>query len=117
MMTEAQDEVNWDYPTHDGVIEIPLETEEGNAARTVWVGGDSGEGGERVKVRESVQQSRKCDKRCEMLVRVEKNATVYDGLLVRVRTLKKKSQKRVAASMTPPKTKSYNNQTCWVISH
>lgn len=29
------------------MIEILQETEEGNAACTVWVGGDSGEGGER----------------------------------------------------------------------
>lgn len=58
------------------VIEILLESEVGNAACTVRVGRDSGEGGgreresdrERVKVRESVQEGRKCDKRCEMLV-------------------------------------------------
>lgn len=68
------------------MIEILLETGEGKRCCTVWVGGDSSEGGEgeieRVKVRESVKESRKYDKRCEMLVGVEKSATVYDGLLV-----------------------------------
>ena len=44
------------------MIEILLESEEGNAACTAWEGGDSSEVGERVKVRESVQESRKCDK-------------------------------------------------------
>lgn len=37
---------------------------------------------ESVKVRESVQESGKYDKRCEMLVGVEKIVTAYDRLLV-----------------------------------
>lgn len=43
------------------------------------VEGESKREREGVKVRESVQGSMKCDKRCEMLVGVEKNATPYDG--------------------------------------
>ena len=79
------------------MIEILLESEEGNAACTVWVGGDSDEGGERerVKVRESVQESRKCDKRCEMLVGVEKDVTVHDGLLAREQEHHKKKLQHV----------------------
>lgn len=37
----------------------------------------------RVKVRESVRESSKCDKRCEMLVRVEKSSLCMMGLQVR----------------------------------
>lgn len=62
------------------MIEILQESEEGNAACTAWEGGDSSEGGDRVKVRESVQESWKCDKRCEMLV--ERSVTMHDGLWV-----------------------------------
>lgn len=43
-----------------------------------WVEIAVKEEGERVKVRESVQENRKGDKRCEILVGVRKYVTVYD---------------------------------------
>lgn len=64
-------------------MEILQEAEErGNAQHTPCVQSSAKVQRERRKVREFVQQSMKCDKRCEMLVRVEKNASVDDGLLV-----------------------------------